>query len=99
MSRVSVVEPATPSDGVDRFAAFEAARAEWPMVVLGFSQFEEHLDRLGYTDTLPYYPGSVYLCAACALGMNNACRALDQQYFLAIRRSITQRGQASDFAD
>lgn len=105
MSQSSPTEPlphgAEPpmSRVLERRGAYERASLEWPMVPLTFQQFSRHLDVLGYRDNLPSQVGAVYLCAACAFRMNSGCQALEQTYFPALRASLVERKQPSDFAD
>lgn len=82
-----------------RREAFDVARQQWPSVRLTFEQFSQHLDHLGYSHGLPAQLDALYLCAACALRMNAACKALDDAYFPALRTVISAHREPSDFAD
>jgi RNA polymerase sigma-70 factor, ECF subfamily len=86
--------------GLARRCAFESARKEWPDVVLDFGSFCEHLDALGYTDALPKYVNSVYLCAGCALGVPAAHLALERTFFpmlrASVRRLMAERASVED---
>lgn len=65
----------------DRRKAFVAAREQWPTVSVRFDQFCAHLNRLGYQQDLPNHPSSLYLCIGCALGIESACRILEDRHF------------------
>jgi RNA polymerase sigma-70 factor len=71
-----------------RHEAFEAARLHWPDIRLSFEQFEQHLERTQRNIIDWNHVSSLYLCAGCALGLNSACRTLEQKYFRSLRTPI-----------
>ncbi len=80
---------ATPARTARR-EAFDQARRKWPAINLNYQQFSEHLLRLGYTETLPSQPSSVYLCLGCSLALPAACAALEAGYFPRLRHAVSR---------
>lgn len=98
-SAVAKSRTSADNSGVDRRAAFEASRSGWAAFELTFEQYSVHLDRLGWSDRLPSEGRSVYLCAACSLGLNAACRALDGLHFPELESALTRRFGGGDWID
>jgi RNA polymerase sigma-70 factor len=83
----------------DRQRAFEAALEQWPTVVLRFDQFCSHLTRLGHVDEIPTHTPAIYLCAACGLGDEQACRVLEATYFPALRSCVKRLDPRPEVVD
>lgn len=79
--------------------AHAAARARWPDVELSLNQFEGHLRRLGWTGGLPKQTDELYLCCGCSLGIREACRRLDDEYFPALDASLALQCRRRDFVE
>jgi RNA polymerase sigma-70 factor len=88
-----------PAAVVARWRVFESAQREPPGVDLGFRDFCNHLDELGYSLTLPKHAGAVLLCAACARGSTAALKILETNYFPALRRRVLRLARHAALAD
>src|ERR1044071_8027768 len=81
-------------------SAFDQGRERWPTVHLSYERFCERLAELGYpTDALPEHAAALYVCAASELGDDSACRAIEQQYFGALRFAVARVDGRKDFID
>lgn len=74
--------------GDDRQRIFEEAQGEWPSIDISFEVFSQHLDKLEWTDSLPPQPASLYLCIACAIGVESACWELERRYLGTLRSTL-----------
>jgi len=82
-------------------AAHAAGRRAWPRVALPPDVFHEHLVRaLGPAPSWNWSlrADDLYLCCACALGVHEAHRALEQ-LLRDVRRTLRSRSQDSAMAD
>jgi RNA polymerase sigma-70 factor len=79
--------------------AFDTARASWPTLSVSFEEFCGHLDRLGPQRELPTQLSAFYLCLACSLGREGACRLLELHHFPALRAFLTRFDSRSDVID
>ncbi len=82
-----------------RWRAFREGCRKWPTVSLSFRDFSRHLDGLGLFEAVPRYAADLYLCAACTLGSEVACRAIQATYFPMLRGPIVRFGRSSDFVE
>lgn len=82
-----------------RLAGYQKARRAWPDIDLPFHQFVAHLERLGWSQSLPAHSEAVYLAAACGLGVEVACVSLERFYFPALASGLAQDRAASDFIE
>jgi RNA polymerase sigma-70 factor len=80
-------------------AAHERARRSWTTVQLSFDQFLAHVERLGWGQLLPGYPEALYLSAACNLGIESACIALERTYFPHLKFALSQQRTPWDFTE
>lgn len=89
----------TPATLAERRRAFEAAQRHWPTVTIRFELFCAQLSHLGHTDALPTYPSSLYLCIACGLGVDAACKLLESKYFPALRACVAKFDHRADVVE
>ena len=68
-----------------RRQAYETARMSWPTLPVSFEEFCAHLNSLGYERSLPPYLGPLYLCIACSLGQEKACRLVESRHLAKLR--------------
>jgi RNA polymerase sigma-70 factor (ECF subfamily) len=68
--------------------AYAAGRQAWTGLRLSYPQFCAYLLRSGNGAVLPARPAELYLCASCALGQENAYRALEKTYFPPLKLAI-----------
>lgn len=104
MQSTSVAQSAGPGASsraheVQRQLAFARARQRWGELGLSLSQFTSHLDELGWVRSLPSRTDELYLCAACHLGVDAACRTLDRVYFPGLRAASSMLHPCPAFLD
>lgn len=71
--------------------AYQAARAAWPDVQLGFDAFASHMRGAGPHAT------DLYLACACAAGDPAALAAFDRLYVVAVREALARIDRSHDF--
>jgi RNA polymerase sigma-70 factor len=76
-----------------------AARARWPEIELSLHQFSDHLQRLGWVSELPHQTEELYLCCACSLGIREACRRLEMEYFPDLAACLAIQCRRPDFVE
>lgn len=71
-------------------AAQEEAQRRWPGVRLDAEQFGQHLQHLGWTESLPPRACDVYLSCACAAGDEQAWRHFEATYIGPMRAAAAR---------
>jgi len=94
-------EPATSveaaAQAAELVAAFELARQAWPLVEVDFDSYRNHLEALGWTESLPPHPSELYLCCASARADENACQLLDRSFLASLRGAVARIDSSDDF--
>jgi len=81
-------------------SAFQKGEQSWPAVTLTYERFSARLGQLGHTpETLPDHVEALYVCAACELGDEAACRGIEMRYFGALRSAVARVDGRQDFID
>jgi RNA polymerase sigma-70 factor (ECF subfamily) len=80
--------------------AFERGGQSWPGVELRYEGFSERLQQLGYEQgALPEHVDALYVCTACSLGDEAACRAIEERHFPGLRAALARIDGRKDFLD
>ena len=80
-------------------SGFECGARRWPAIRLSVEDSCRHLAELGWSDAPPQHAEAAFLCAACALRDDAACRALESNYFSELRVILARIDARSDFID
>jgi RNA polymerase sigma-70 factor, ECF subfamily len=83
----------------ERRRAHRAACTKWPEIELSYHEFDRHLCGLGWERELPKQTDELYLCCGCSLGVLEACRRLESDYFPAIKASLARQCGRQDFVE
>jgi RNA polymerase sigma-70 factor (ECF subfamily) len=84
---------------MSRRRAFDRAVERWPAFDVPFEAFCLHLERLGFTHSLPAHLSDIYLCSGCGLGLRAACRALEEHYMSGLRLSVRRVARQPDLVE
>lgn len=85
--------------GEARRQAHAAARARWPEIEVPLPRFANHLESLGWVRALPQQTEELYLCCGCSIGIREACRRLDTEYFPELEDCLARQCRRSDFIE